>query len=135
MIVHSHMLNTHQFIVLKRKLLDKYFKSNAGHYKCQIRSAFRRTHLSCLYFHYEGKERNIQYENMANSSSSSVTADSLATYINGFASISLAMIGLQLFFSLFGLPFDYRFLPLRKYVVIQSSPCKWLHYFVTLVLS
>jgi hypothetical protein len=57
---------------------------------------------------------------MAASKSIDVTWDGMAQYIDGFAGISVAMIGLQLVFSLMGLPFDGRWLPLRTPFAILS---------------
>jgi len=37
----------------------------------------------------------------------------MATYIDGFLAASLLILALQLIFSLMGLPFDRRYLPLR----------------------
>ena len=37
----------------------------------------------------------------------------MSNYIDGFLGISISMLALQLLFSLIGVPFDGRFLPLR----------------------
>ena len=71
--------------------------------------------------YYTGIRLYIQFQNIAASSSAGTTWDAMTQFINGFLAASLGLLAIQLLFSLIGVPFDRKFLPLRTDMIKRTD--------------